>query len=172
MRIEVPEPPSSAAPKVALAHYLEKIGPALDRMIHAAEATKTDVANGCGIHRPHLYDMLEGHRKFPLAAAFLLPASVRVLLAEAIAGPGYTVVEAPSVENMDDAFEDLDAAQSHASRVVHEALGAFRDGIIDRQEGARLEQAADLGVRALTKIRELGKLARVHGVQGVPRRTH
>lgn len=126
---------SSLTPRAARAQLEDTIGVRLRGWIMRAEASFTEVAKALGMHRPELYELMEGERAPKLAWLALLPAPVLRVALEDLAGTiGYELrpraVLAP----------DYDA--SHAATVaVHEALDAIRsvtatqaDGRIDRQE--------------------------------------
>lgn len=168
----VPAPPSSAGPKARLGHYRDVLPGIFGRAVDAAVAagfTKTALCEEAGIQRTHLLEMIDGLRRIDPAHLFALPAPARLVLAEALAGPDYLLVPVPRADGMEDAWETLDDTQLAASHAVHEAVKSFRDGHVTRDEGARLDEAADRVMRAAGALRALARRAMESGVQGVPR---
>lgn len=147
---------SSLTPRAARAQLEDTIGVRLRGWIMRAEASFTDVAKALGMHRPELYELMEGERAPKLAWLALLPPKVlRAALEDLAAGIGYELraraVLAP----------DHDAA--HAATVaVHEALDAIRsvtatqaDGRIDREEAINELREWDELDEAMAKRRAL-----------------
>lgn len=169
---DVPAPPSSAGPKARLGHFRDVVPSIFGRAVDAAVAagmTKTALCEEAGIQRTHLLEMIDGIRRIDPAHLFALPAPARLVLAEALAGPDYVLVPVPHADGMEDAWETLDATQLAASSVIHEAVASFRDGMVTREEGARLADAADRVMRAAGALHALARRAMESGVQGVPR---
>lgn len=137
---------SSLDPKAARAQLEAEIGARLRGWIVRAEASFTDVAGALGMHRPELYDLMEGVRTLKAAWLYMLPPAVlRAALEDLASSIGY---ELRPVAVLDDDHDD----DRSAVRIVHEATDVIRsvtetqaDRKIDRQEA----------IEELREIREL-----------------
>lgn len=159
MNTRVAEPKISSSPKVALAHYKDAIGPALERMFMAAEVGKSAIARMIGMSRTDLGKMLdeESTRNFPLAAAFLLPDAVRRMLAQELIGDGYMVVEAISADTELDHLRHMHRVIKEGGEAASAYAEAISDGVItpgERQQVIKELRETIAADRALLELLE------------------
>lgn len=142
---------------------------ALRAGLDACEATRAQLAAGidCSPARLAQYVDPGDDATICVARAALLPDPARVALAQHVAGERFALVELPHVETGREAIVEALAAQRETSEALAAHLVAIADGIVTRDEGARLVREVDEAIRELLRLRALGEAAVREGVVGV-----
>jgi hypothetical protein len=165
-------PSSTARPTRAdhaLEHARREAADALRHGLDACEATRAQLAAGIDCSPARLAQMVDAgdDATICVARAALLPDPARVAVAQYVAGERFAVVELPHVETGREAIVEALAAQRETSEALAAHLVAIADGIVTRDEGARLVREVDEAIRELMRLRALGEAAVREGVVGV-----
>lgn len=110
----------------------------IDRTMRAHSFTQAAFAVALGIGETMVAEWCkpEKPRAMPFAAAKVLPEAARIALAQELVGSKYLIVEAPVADRAD----NIDAAcemMAKAGQLAGEIAASYRDGNVDRAEGAR-----------------------------------